>query len=68
MSNILNLKKSSILKILLIFTILIILLNIPILHQNLPDNYITHFTILDAIKMDLAEKQFNTLYFITHIF
>ncbi len=47
-----------------ILLILITLLSAPILHQTTLDNNTTHFSILTAIRTDIAEKQLLTPYFI----
>ena len=56
--------------ILTLATIIILLniLNMPILHQQLTDNTTTHFSIINALQMDIEEQQCNTIYFIAHIF
>ena len=56
----LNKKLISTLTVLLI---LITLLTTPILHQTINNNT-THFSILTAIRTDIAEKQLLTPYFI----
>ena len=45
----------------------LLLLTSPILHQNLPTGRV-HFSILESIQMDIAEKQFLTLQSIAEIF
>jgi hypothetical protein len=55
-------------KLISTFTVLVILitfLTTPILHQTI-DNNTTHFSIITALRMDIAEKQIQTPYFIIH--
>lgn len=55
-------------KLLTTFTVLAILITLlaaPILQQTTPTN-ITHFSIITAIRTDIAEQQLQTPYFIIH--
>jgi hypothetical protein len=60
-------KKIITITILLLPLTLILLLNLPILHQTLHSST-THFSIMTAIQTDISEHDFQTWYFILHIF
>jgi hypothetical protein len=64
MSKIINKKAIAIITIIVA---LIVLIQLPILHQTL-SNGTTHFSIITSIQMDISEHDTCTLYFIMNIF
>lgn len=53
-------------RLLLLLVVLMAVLFSPVFVHKYSDGYVSKYTLVDSLRMDLAEGQFQTPYAITH--